>query len=141
MQSYAAKNVCSDTAAYMVNRLQCSLSKSCTVTSQSDAQCAECTWKSGGGVVVEGKLSSCCTAGLSHCLSPTLSQQLDTVKTDFAESPDRGIEHVIPLEPDAPPCSLLTSSLVFARPRLALMQLLCLLIDLLNMSIRPPTTT
>ena len=39
----------------------------------------------------------------------TLSQQLDSVKTDFADvfaepsglPPDRGTEHIIPLEPDA----------------------------------------
>ena len=71
------------------------------------------TGSASGTANVKPDPSTSCTSSLpsqqpaAEGVAFTLSQQLDSVKTDFAEPsglpPDRGEEHVIPLEPDAQP--------------------------------------
>ncbi len=69
----------------------------------------------GSASVKSDNTSSCAASASAHCSAPdtafTLTQQLDGIKSQFADvfaepsglPPDRGIEHVIPLEPDAQP--------------------------------------
>ena len=75
----------------------------------------------GSASVTSDNTSPCAASASAHCDAPafaaapdtafTLTQQLDGIKSQFADvfaepsglPPDRGIEHVIPLEPDAQP--------------------------------------
>jgi len=75
----------------------------------------------GTASVASDNTSPCAASAYAHCDAPasaaapdtafTLTQQLDGIKSQFADvfadssrlPPDRGIEHVIPLEPDAQP--------------------------------------
>ncbi len=69
----------------------------------------------GSASVKSDNTSSCAASASAHCSAPdtafTLTQQLDGIKSQFADvfaepsglPPDRGIKHVIPLEPDAQP--------------------------------------